>query len=97
MSKKSRKDDDQSPFDAFDDQIPVLSPPEPTEPTEPAVEEPVAAPPVEEKRPEVLLTFDRWFALSGKPAHHKAGMIAFGKKVSGKRPMSAWDAMFKDY
>jgi len=47
---------------------------------------------------EPMLSFDRWFATTGKPAHHKLGMLAFIKgRSTGKRTKSSWDEMFKGY
>lgn len=44
----------------------------------------------------VLLTFDRWFALQGRPAHHKGGMKAFAT-TAGKKTVEAWDRIFRKY
>ena len=44
----------------------------------------------------LLLTFDRWFATTGRPMHHKAGMKAY-VNVTGKRPKEFWDQLFAQY
>lgn len=44
----------------------------------------------------VLVTFDRWFALQGRPAHHKAGMSAY-TNTKGKMTVDAWNKLFKNY
>lgn len=50
------------------------------------------------KKEEIFFSFDRWFSLTGKPTHHKAGMIAFVKgNVRGKRTRASWDEVFKNY
>lgn len=56
----------------------------------------VKEPPV---RPEPMMSFDRWFAQTGKPVHHKAGMRAYLKRgaLKGKRTVAAWDRLFKNY
>ena len=65
------------------------------------VPEPVVAPapaPVPAGTP--VFTFDRWFAQTGKPEHHKVGMRTFLKRrtrVQGKRTVAAWDALFTTY
>ena len=41
-------------------------------------------------------TFDRYFNLLGRPARHKAGMLAY-KNTKGKKTQEAWDALFKSY
>lgn len=57
------------------------------------VEEPAGVSPTP-----VVMTFDRWFAQTGKPAHHIAGMRAFGgQKIKGKRTVAQWDALFQSY
>jgi hypothetical protein len=57
-------------------------------------EEPAPAP----ATPTVVMNFDRWFATTGKPQHHKAGMLAFIKgRTSGKRTKESWDELFKSY
>jgi hypothetical protein len=48
--------------------------------------------------PAVLITFDRWFLATGKPAHHKAGMKAFLKGGSqGKKTLAAWNELMSRY
>ena len=48
--------------------------------------------------PRILLTFDRWFAVQGKPLHWKAGMAAYiGKKSKGKKTVEEWDRLFAKY
>lgn len=44
----------------------------------------------------LLLTFDRWFATTGRPSHHKSGMQAY-VNVTGKRPKDFWDQLFAQY
>ena len=64
------------------------------EPVKPAVVVRKAAHTVPKSEP--VMTFQRWFATLGKPAHHKAGMMAF-TSTSGKRTPAAWNAAFKNY
>jgi len=45
---------------------------------------------------EPLMTFTRWFATTGRPARHKAGLEAF-TNTKGKRTPAAWNAAFKNY
>jgi len=52
--------------------------------------------PVVKSGPVVLLTFDRYFASLGLPAHHKAGMATY-VKGSSKKSKEAWDLLFKNY
>lgn len=47
--------------------------------------------------PEVLISFDRYFTLTGKPDHHKAGMMKFTKEINYKKSKVAWDLVFKNY
>jgi len=52
------------------------------------------------EKPELMMSFDRYFAHTGKPAHHKLGMRAFLDKrggARGKRTVSAWKALFANY
>jgi hypothetical protein len=65
--------------------------PEDAAPVVVTVEAPQAAP-----APEVRITFDRWFAMSGRLARHKAGMLAY-TSTTGKRTVAAWDAAFQAY
>ena len=60
------------------------------------IEEVVTAPTKLSVKPLVLLTFDRWFALQGRPAHHKLGMRAFAS-TKGKKTREAWDSIFENY
>lgn len=46
--------------------------------------------------PNLMMTFKRWFALQGKPPHHKKGMQAF-TSTKGKRSIAAWNRAFKAY
>lgn len=50
-------------------------------------------------KPKVVLTFDRWFASTGKPAHHKAGMRAYinDKQAKGKKTVAEWERLFAGY
>lgn len=67
-----------------------------------ADQEALAIPPMSAPRealptnPVLLMTFDRWFALSGRKSAHKPGMRAYAD-VRGRRTRVAWDAMFKHY
>jgi len=57
-----------------------------------------ATPPPPPPAPVPMLSFDRWFALTGRPAHHRLGLLAFiGARARGKKPKSAWDELFKNY
>lgn len=63
----------------------------PPAPKPPAPPPPPAAP---------VMSFDRYFALSGRPVHHKAGLQAYFKTTAGgagKRTKSAWDVLFAQY
>jgi hypothetical protein len=44
-----------------------------------------------------LITFDRYFIMLNKPAHHKRGMKAYLKSIKGKRTKEEWDNLFKGY
>jgi hypothetical protein len=45
-----------------------------------------------------LMSFDRWFATTGKPIHHKAGMLTYLRNTFlGKRTKADWDNLFKAY
>lgn len=46
-----------------------------------------------------ILTFDRYFAATGKPAHHKAGMAKYmqGKGGPARKTKADWDAFFAQY
>lgn len=46
-----------------------------------------------------MLSFNRWFAQTGKPAHHRAGMLAcITKKLSqSKRTLESWNRLFASY
>ena len=49
-------------------------------------------------QPVIIMTFDRWFQSTGRPAHHKVGMEAFIRgKASGKRSATAWAGLFENY
>lgn len=70
-----------------------------------ALPEPPPAPPVrqDEKQeapaaapPQPLISFDRWFATTKRPAHHKAGMKAFAS-TAGRRTMAQWTTIFQAY
>jgi hypothetical protein len=43
-----------------------------------------------------MMTFDRWFASTGRPPRHKAGMKAF-TDTKGKKTVEAWNKIFKKY
>lgn len=46
-----------------------------------------------------VMNFDRWFATTGRPAHHKAGMRAFlgPRRVNGKKTVAEWERLFRTY
>lgn len=48
---------------------------------------------------EEMVSFDRWFATTGRPVHHKLGMKVHISKaqIQGKRTVSAWNELFKKY
>lgn len=46
--------------------------------------------------PKIQISFDRWFATTGKPDHHKAGMRAFAL-TNGKKTINTWNDIFKTY
>ncbi len=110
MTKKTRKDGDifgankfttgadgtgeispevKSAFDAV-----TVTVPSPEDVAAPSEETPV---PSEDAQPDVLMTFDRWFATTGRPPHHKGGMLAYIGRVKGKRLASTWAQMFANY
>jgi hypothetical protein len=65
--------------------------------TPPVVVTPVvAAQPSKTTTPEVAISFDRWFVLTGRPNRHKAGMQAF-TNTKGKKTVAAWRAIFANY
>lgn len=79
----------EAPVDVKDEAPPVAAAPEeaiPEAPKEPAKPE----------KPELVVTFDRWFAMQGRPDHWKAGMRAYAN-TAGKKPLSAWDKIFSSY
>ena len=43
-----------------------------------------------------FMTFDHWFAVSGRKKHHKAALKVF-TNTSGKRTKDDWDLAFKSY
>lgn len=45
---------------------------------------------------EPLISFDHWFGLTGKPAHHKIGMQAFAS-TKGRQTKSKWTQKFESY
>ena len=51
---------------------------------------------MKKKEAPITVTFDRWFALQGRPMHHKAGMVKY-TNVNGKRTIETWDKVFKNY
>lgn len=62
-----------------------------------ALEMAVAPPSFEELvAPPQTVSFERWFASTGKPDHWKHGMRAFAP-TSGKKTIAAWAAIFKTY
>jgi hypothetical protein len=45
-----------------------------------------------------LMSFDRWFATTGKPIHHKSGMLVYLRNTFlGKRTKADWDNIFMAY
>lgn len=46
--------------------------------------------------PQPIVTFDRWFAMTKRPAHHKAGMKAFAS-TAGRRTLAQWNTIFQAY
>lgn len=46
-----------------------------------------------------LMNFDRYFATTGKPAHHKAGMAAYLSAKGGnvRKTRDAWASFFTKY
>jgi hypothetical protein len=47
-----------------------------------------------------LLSFDRYFSTTGKPAHHKAGMRAFltsSGTTDQRRTKDDWEKIFANY
>lgn len=48
------------------------------------------------KDPQLMMTFQRWFSLQGRPPHHKKGMWAFAN-TKGKRSIAAWNRLFERY
>jgi hypothetical protein len=64
-----------------------------------AQDAPVEAPKAAKSKPVPVLSFDRWFAQTGRPAHHKAGMHAYLSKgvLRMKRTVAAWNALFQNY
>lgn len=46
--------------------------------------------------PPPVVSFDRWFATTGRPQHHKAGMRAYAS-TNGKKTVAAWNAVFAGY
>lgn len=61
---------------------------------------PLAAPTIDKKEPEAapvqIVSFDRWFATTQRPPHHKAGMKAFAN-TAGKKPVEQWNLIFQSY
>ena len=55
------------------------------------------AKPVVKAEPAPMITFDRYFAVLGRPAHHKKGMIAFVKSIKGRKTKAEWDRLFQGY
>ena len=73
--------------------------PSEVEPTAPPVSRsaPAAAmPPAPPTPPVPVVSFDRWFATTGRPQHHKAGMQRFAA-TKGKKTVAAWNAVFARY
>ena len=69
------------------------------DPTPPAA--PVAKPVAKAaapKLPDPVMTFDRYFGITGRPARHKAGLRAFLKGADkAKKPLSQWKKIFAAY
>jgi len=56
--------------------------------------------PIETEKPEPMLTFSRYFAYTGKPEHHKSGMVAWLSKrggTNGRRTAKSWTDLFSKY
>ena len=52
---------------------------------------------VEAPKPkEVMVTFDRWFVATNKPAHWKAGMQSYAS-TAGKKTVAVWNKIFQNY
>ena len=71
----------------------VTAAPQPTVLSVPPVEKPVVQAPTAAA---LVISFDRWFATTGKPEHWKAGMKAHAQ-TSGKKTLAAWAQMFENY
>ena len=72
---------------------------DPTPPAAP-VAKPVAkaAAPAAPKLPDPVMTFDRYFGITGRPVRHKAGLRAFLKGADkAKKPLSQWKKIFAAY
>jgi hypothetical protein len=102
MARKKRSSEDTSTETPKEETVETSAevPKEP-EPAPAPAPKPTPKPKAPPKKAEPVMTFDRWFAHQGKPAHHKAGMLAFLKKKGGrpnsKRTVAAWDALFATY
>lgn len=62
-----------------------------------AEKDPTPIPPPEREAPASMITFDRYFLLLGRPAHHKRGMIAYVKSTKGRKTRAEWDRLFQGY
>lgn len=69
---------------------PPEMPPSPPVSKDEKQEVPAASP------PQPLISFDRWFATTKRPAHHKAGMKAFAS-TAGRRTLAQWNTIFQAY
>jgi hypothetical protein len=62
---------------------------------------PPPLPPPPAPPPEPVMSFDRYFQTTGRPFHHKAGLLAYlqaaGSGTGGKRTKNQWDAIFAQY
>ncbi len=43
-----------------------------------------------------FISFDTWFATTGRPNHHKKGMREFTNCTS-RKTLDSWNKIFKDY
>lgn len=48
------------------------------------------------EKPEPLISFNRWFVSKGYKPHWKKGMMVFAD-TTGKRTLSDWAELFKNY
>lgn len=88
MSKKTDK-----PEDAVTEAMPLLETPAAPKKASAPVEVVDAAPASD---PEPMITFDRWFAITGRPDHWKHGMRAYAR-TGGRKTPSEWSRIFAKY